>query len=96
MSWSSATFKLRQLRRIMLEAVRKIISESPKQVGIVVVGRLHYFDSEREMEETLGLRESFRRVRIEPLSDDDALRVVRRYGGTNVPDWIPARALLLS
>lgn len=96
MGWSSATFRLRQLRRIMLDAVRKIIAESPKQVGIVVVGRQHYFDSERELEETLGLVGSFRRARIDLLSDDDSLKIVKRYGGTNAPDWIPSRALLLS
>ena len=52
--WSTMPFKLRQIRRAMLEAVRKLIAESPKSVGIVIAGRQHYFDSIREMRDALG------------------------------------------
>jgi NACHT domain-containing protein len=94
--WSSTPFKLRQLRRTMLEAVRRLITESSNTVGIVAVGRLHYFDSIREMQEALGLAGSFQILRIDALSEEVALKIVKRYGGTSVPDWVPSRALLLS
>ena len=94
--WSSAPFKLRQLRRTMLEAVRRLVVESPKAVGIVAVGRLHYFDSIREMQETLGLIDNFQTLRMDALSEEVALKLVKAYGGALVPDWIPSRALLLS
>jgi hypothetical protein len=80
----------------MLEAVRRLITESPKAIGIVIVGRQHYFDSVREMQDALGLAGGFRSLRIDTLSEDVALRIVKKYGGTNLPDWIPARALLLA
>lgn len=94
--WSSLPFKLRQLRRTMLEAVRRLIAESPKSIGIVAVGRQHYFDSTKEMSDALSLNANFKLLRIEALSDEDAAKIVKRYGGNSVPDWVPSRALLLS
>jgi hypothetical protein len=70
--WSTMPVKLRQLRRVMLEAVRKLISESPKSVGVIIAGRQHYFDSAREMRDALGLGSSFVTLRIELLSEEDA------------------------
>ena len=94
--WSTMPIKLRQLRRSMLEAVRKLIGESPKEMGIIIAGRQHYFDSVREMRDALGLSSSFKTLRIELLSEDDARKIVKKYGGGPVPDWVPSRALLLS
>ena len=94
--WSALPMKLRLIRRTMLEAVRKLIAESPKRTGIVVVGRQHYFDSAREMRDALGLTDAFQTLHIELLSEDDPIKIVRRYGGDSVPDWVPSRALLLS
>lgn len=94
--WSASPFKLRELRRAMLGAVRRLIRESPSRSGIVVVGRQHYFDSVREMRESLGVDQNFDVLRIEPVSEAVAAQIVKRYGGGNVPDWIPSRALLLS
>lgn len=94
--WSSTAFKLRQIRRTMLQAVRTLIAESPPQVGVIVAGRQHYFDSEREMSEALGLSADFRLMRIDLLTEADAAKIVRKYGGKKVPDWLPSRALLLS
>lgn len=95
--WSVAPYRLRQLRNTMLEAVRKLISDSPRSIGILVAGRQHYFDSVREMEQALGIYANFSIVRIEPLSEGIAREIVKKYGGgTSVPDWVPSRALLLS
>jgi hypothetical protein len=88
--------KLRQIRRAMLEAVRRLIADSPKSTGIVIAGRQHYFDSTREMVDALGLSPSFATLRIELLSEEDAEKIVKKYGGGPVPDWVPSRALLLS
>lgn len=96
MGWSSRPFKLRQIRRAVLEAVRKLIEESPASIGIVIVGRQHYFDSPREMREALCLADGFETLRIATLAEDDAKKIVKRYGGDSVPDWVPSRALLLS
>lgn len=94
--WSAMPIKLRQLRRVMLEAVRKLIAESPKPAGVIIAGRQHYFDSTREMRDALGLGMSFAALRIELLSEEDAGKIVKIYGGGPVPDWVPSRALLLS
>lgn len=95
--WSSAPFKLRQLRRTMLEAVRRLITKSPKTVGIVAVGRLHFFDSVREMQDALGVGAAFEVLSIAPLTEELAEKLVKIYGGgKSVPDWVPSRALLLS
>jgi hypothetical protein len=94
--WSTMPIKLRQIRRAMLEAVRKLIAESPRSVGIMIAGRQHYFDSTREMRDALGLSPSFATLRIELLSEEDAEKIVKKYGGGPVPDWVPSRALLLS
>lgn len=94
--WTAMPIKLRQIRRTMLEAVRRLIAESPKSVGIVIVGRQHYFDSLREMRDALSLSERFKLLRIDLLSEDDAAKIVRKYGGASVPDWVPSRALLLA
>ena len=79
--WSAAPFKLRQIRHAALEAVRKLIRESPANVGILVAGRQHYFDSVREMGDALGTGPGFQLLRIEALSDATAAAIVKTYGG---------------
>ena len=94
--WSAAPYKLRQIRQAVLEAVRKLISESPAHVGILIAGRQHYFDSLREMADALGTH-NLDMAQIEALSEVTARAIVKKYGGgQTVPDWVPSRALLLS
>ncbi|HEY1931832.1 MAG TPA: hypothetical protein VGG99_07470 [Acetobacteraceae bacterium] len=95
--WSTAPFRLRQIRHAVLEAVRKLITESPATVGILIAGRQHYFDSLREMADALGTQYGFDMAQIETLSEATARAIVQKYGGGHsVPDWVPSRALLLS
>lgn len=97
-AWTSNRIKLRQVRQGALKAVRDLITRSPPETGIVLCGRLYYFDSIGEMQEALGAGDGWRLVRIHPLTDSYAMQIVKRYGRDdyNVPDWVPSRALLLS
>lgn len=88
------------LHRIRLDAlvgVRDLLSKSPDNVGLLVTGRDHYFDDRKELVHALGLQSRrVSRVRVDEFDDDRARKYLHRKGAsTQLPDWLPRKALLL-
>ncbi len=52
---SSARSKLKEARRRSLEAVRKLIEQTPGETGFVVAGRDHFFNTPEERRSALGI-----------------------------------------
>jgi len=93
--WLGAVTTLKQVRWEALNPVRRLILEAPDQVGVVVAGRGHYFSSNDEMREALGLQGAdFFRLRDFDL--DQARQLLTASGSDAViPDWLPTKPLLL-
>lgn len=100
LGWSGPTKDVRAIRRRSVQAVRSLISESSSDVGVLISGRSHFFDSAGEMLGALGA-ESFEVVDLQPFGATQIDQLLSRYEKHHgrqawIPAWVPARPLLLS
>lgn len=89
--------KLKDLRLRSLEGIRQLIRDSNGE-GIIVSGRSHYFEDDRELNFALGLRSSAV-LSIDEFTDQQIKNFLSRFPGKfddqPLPDWLPTRPLLL-
>lgn len=95
-SWSGDPARLTEIRKISLEGVRDIIS-SCSASGILLTGREHYFSSDNEMFECLGLvKENVLKLKCpDEFSNDEISQYIRQNTKlTSIPEWIPRKPLV--
>jgi hypothetical protein len=89
--------KLKDLRMRSLEGIRKLIRDSG-ELGVVVAGRSHYFETSSELFSALGLRNA-QLLTVDEFSDDQIRDFLARFpsvaSGKPLPAWLPTRPLLL-
>ncbi len=89
--------KLRDVRMRSLEGVRRLIKESTN-IGIVATGRSHYFEDEKELCSALGMAGAHV-LNIGEFTEEQIKDFLAKFKGVSygkaLPDWIPARPLLL-
>ncbi|MEH0980892.1 NACHT domain-containing protein [Micromonospora sp. CPCC 205556] len=90
--WVGGARDLKQVRWQALEAVRRLIAETPDECGIVLAGRPQYFSSPGELLESLAL-ERGQLFELQDFNDEQIFSLL----GTEIalPEWIPAKPLLL-
>lgn len=95
--WIGKTSAMRDIRWRSVELVRRFCDESRASTSVVLAGRAHFFDSEREMRTALGARpDSLFLMAGEP-TEEQAKKILDAYGWHDaLPDWLPSRPLLLS
>jgi hypothetical protein len=94
--WSGDPNRLRETRKRSLEGVRDLIANAGS-TGIFLTGREHYFSSDEEMAECLGLRLSD--VLLLKCPDEFSDTELSEYLQLNtslrsVPDWMPRKPLI--
>jgi hypothetical protein len=95
-SWSGDPARLAEIRKKSLEGVRDLLVGSPGS-GVLLTGREHYFNSDKEMAECLGL--SLDDVVILRCQDEFSAEEADRYIKDNtsltfVPEWMPKKPLI--
>lgn len=94
--WAGRTKNLQEIRRRSMELIRRLIDESPGDVGIIVAGREHYFDSKKERKSSLNTERNFIELTLNEFTDEQVKSYLTKYGWEGVvPDWLPSRPLLL-
>jgi hypothetical protein len=91
--YSSDVKDLESVRKAALQPVRELISETPDDSAVLVAGRTQYFSSDREMLESLGMRDAA----LLDLNDLNEAQV-REFLGDQakvLPEWMPTRPVLL-
>ncbi|MFF8022728.1 NACHT domain-containing protein [Streptomyces sp. NPDC007896] len=95
--WIGKTSAMRDIRRRSVELVRRFCDESRASTSVVLAGRAHFFDSEREMRTALGARISCLFLMAGEPTEEQAKKILKAYGWHDaLPDWLPSRPLLLS
>jgi len=95
--WAGKTKKLRELRFRSMELVRAFVRETPRKSGLLLAGRAHFFDSDSELREALGVRSDFWRLTLGELSLERLQQFLGALGWSGtVPEWLPTRPLLLA
>lgn len=96
LGWAGPTKKLRDIRRRSVQAIRTIVQETPRECGIIVAGREHFFDGRAEMLSSLDAH-AFVQVRLSDFDDEQIREFFHSVGWAEaIPEWLPARPLLLA
>lgn len=92
--WVGSVRDLQQVRWRALEAVRRLVEESPDGTGVLIAGRAQYFAEDEELLRALGIG---RGRKIAQLVDFDTERAAKLLGSGDapIPAWLPSRPLLL-
>jgi hypothetical protein len=94
--WTGRTRRVGQLRYSSMTLVRKFMQQTPEDVAVVVAGREHFFDGRREMETSLGLPRNCRLLTLNDFTESQIQTFLSKRGVAGaIPDWFPARPLLL-
>jgi hypothetical protein len=95
--WAGSVKKLRDLRFRSMELIRRFVRESPSNIGLLITGRQHFFDSESELRQSLNLGPKITRLKLSELTNDNIGGVLSAFGWKGeIPEWLPTRPLLLS
>lgn len=88
---------MREARFISLEGVRDLTLKIPREAGVLICGRDHYFDDMNELIKTLGLvGRSFKLCTLGEFSEDKAHEFLKKHEiSHDLPDWLPRKPLIL-
>ena len=88
--------KLQDSRYRAMQAVREFVRDQPDGAGLVLTGRAHFFDSEKERRASLGITSTFVELTLNEFSDEQIQRYLSKSGLVGkVPKWMPSRPLLV-
>jgi hypothetical protein len=89
--------RLQDTRFRAMQAVREFIRGQPSEAGIILAGRAHFFDSEKERRSSLGITSAFTELTLNEFNEEQIQRYLQKKGlRGNVPAWLPSRPLLVS
>ena len=77
-----------------MELIRTFVRETPRDTGIIVAGRAHFFDNDREMETALGLGPGHEPLLIGEFTENQVAQFLGRREA--IAEWLPSRPLLLA
>ena len=95
-SWSGDVSRLSEIRKGSLRGVRDLLEEC-KSNGVLITGREHYFNTDHEMLECLGLDERGAIILKCPteFKEDELYKYIKdRIHINNFPAWLPRKPLL--
>ena len=93
--WSGQAKRLRDIRFNSMELIRRFM-RGPSDTGVIVAGRQHYFDSDKELAAALGLSQNSTRLFINDFTDSQIREFLTNKGWQEeIPAWLPSRPLLL-
>ena len=93
--WSGQAKRLRDIRFNSMELIRRFM-RGPSGTGVIVAGRQHYFDSDKELVAALGLSQNSTRLSINDFTDSQIREFLTKKGWQEeIPAWLPSRPLLL-
>jgi hypothetical protein len=93
--WSGDLASLRSSRRRAVELVRRFVNETPKKAAVVVAGRRSYFDSLSELQDAVFSYNSHLLLELTEFNSKQINEYLRNKNANGIPDWLPARPLLL-
>jgi hypothetical protein len=88
--------RIREIRRDSVTLIRDFITRAPKFIPMVITGRSHYFDNDKEMQSSLSISEQFIVYDLNEFTQDQIQDFFKRNGiQGEIPPWLPSRPLLL-
>lgn len=97
LGWTGQVRKLRDIRYQSMELIRCFLKQTPPESGVLLSGREHFFDSLLELQKALSIAETVGVRRLAEFTDEQVSKYLASRGWKKpIPEWLPARPLLLS
>jgi hypothetical protein len=94
--WAGKTSTLKEIRYKSMELVREFIKQNPINGGLLLSGRINYFDSIKECERAFNISYTVPILKIGDFTQEQVKKYLeKRKINPNIPNWIPTRPLLL-
>ncbi|MBJ6109903.1 NACHT domain-containing protein [Hymenobacter sp. BT523] len=96
LGWADKISKLKEIRYNSVQLIREFVKNTPSSSGVLVAGRINFFDSLEECKASFSLNSEARILSIGDFSEaqiEDYLKKNKISG--EIPDWVPSRPLLL-
>lgn len=94
--WAGRTKKLQDLRYQSMELVRQFVRQTPENSAVIISGRAHFFDHEKELARALQLDDAFVILNLNEFTELQVSEFLQNKGWhQSIPDWLPSRPLLL-
>jgi hypothetical protein len=88
--------RLQDTRFRAVQAVREFVRSQRQGSGILIAGRAHFFDSERERRSALSLGTEAVELNLNEFTEGQIEKYLARTGlKGSVPSWLPSRPLLV-
>jgi hypothetical protein len=88
--------RLHDTRYRAMQAARELVRDQPTGVGLIMAGRAHFFDSNKERRSALGLSSRVIELTLNEFSDEQIEEYLVKCGLNGaVPNWMPSRPLLV-
>ena len=95
-NWLGRSDKLKEARRRAVQLVRAFVDQTPSGSGVLIAGREHYFDSEQERVDALGLASGVAQLTLNDFNETQMRQYLQARGWhRSIPSWLPSRPLLL-
>jgi NACHT domain-containing protein len=97
LGWATKSSTLKEIRYKSMELIREILRNNPSNSGVLLAGRINYFDSIKEIEKAFGQGLNLSILKIGDFTSEQILEYLKKKNiSESIPEWIPARPLLLS
>jgi hypothetical protein len=94
--WAGQAKKLRDIRYAAMQLLRDFVRDTPASSGILISGRAHFFDNDKELATALGIDAQFIKLRLSDFTEAQITSFLRNKGwDQSLPAWLPTRPLLL-
>ena len=96
LGWAGKTSTLKDIRYKSMELLREFIKQNPISGGLLIAGRINYFDSIKECERAFGITSHVPIYKIGDFTYDQISDYFKKKKlNVVIPEWIPSRPLLL-
>lgn len=94
--WTGKTKTLKDIRYKSMDLIREFVRENPPNGGLLISGRINYFDSLKECCLSFGISSSIPVLKIGDFTPEQTKTYLEKKKiKIALPEWIPTRPLLL-
>ena len=87
---------VKRVRYDAMKALRGFQQESPRSAGVIIAGRDHFFDGQKDRSRGLGTSSNHIELSLSDFSEQQIEAYLQKKGiKQKIPVWIPSRPLLL-
>lgn len=96
LSFTKHSPRFKEVRKHAMLGIKKLISETPRESKVIVVGRSNYFDDIADRCNCIGIDSYWKEFQISDFTESQMVDYLHRYDiRGKIPTWMPKRPLLI-